>query len=411
MSTPTSIYTPEFVSELRALVRDCPTWLIARGIIANHIGITLDRVTKLNRQYRFWTTGSGGVVAQKSISNDSFETEVETSKAATLEEVMEMCRVDSDIWEGKSFSVRRGSKGYAWNARFAKKTQPLNASTLLGTFIEEASKHAPVFMVKPIKYVTEGRLLELGVPDLHLAKLCWGQETGHRDYDIRIAADLYRKAVITLVDSARGMGISKVLLPIGNDFLNSDNAAGETTAGTPQAQSEDSRWKKTFTVACNLLAEVVERLASEFPVDVVVVGGNHDQERCFYLGQYVKAWFRNHPNVTVDNGPTQRKYYRFGTTLIGLTHGNEEKLTRLPGIMANEKREEWGETLYHEWHVGHEHRQTMMEEIGVKIRHLPSLCPPDEWMASKGYIGNDQAAEAFVYDKQTGIIASLYFRA
>lgn len=393
------------------------TWVEARSALAAKLSLHPDTITRMRKRlaalgYEPWQEADNQQI-NTSVSGDTFDVDVPASKARTIEEVIELCKVDSSVWESKGFNVRRGNKGFAWSARFARKAvSTTTTEAMLESFAQKAAKHAPSFArVKPIKTPTSGRLLELSIPDLHLAKLCWAQETGHRDYDIKIAVDLYRKAVASILQSAEGMGVSRILLPIGNDLLNSDNAAGTTTAGTPQAQSEDSRWKKAFMTACDLIVETVESLASQYPVDVLVVAGNHDNERCFYLGQYVKSWFRSHPNVTVDNTPTQRKYYRFGATLLGFTHGNEEKSARLPGIMANERRALWAETQYHEWHLGHEHRAMLHEELGVKIRHLPSLCPPDEWMASKGYIGNDQAAEGFVFDLEKGMVASLYFRA
>lgn len=405
-------YDDATLDRLRKLVEDCQTWEEAKMQIVDELGIDPDNVTRLNRRHGVWSAEGRPSQPQTTDHGDTFDVDVQTSKIGTLDEVMNICKIDRDQWESKGFSVRRGTKGYAWNARFAQRKGAVNWSRLAEAFEQRASKHAPSYTtVKRVKPAPSGRLLELGIPDLHLAKLCWGQETGHPDYDIRIAADLYRKAVASLVDSARGMGIGRILLPIGNDLLNSDNAAGETTAGTPQATSEDSRWKKAYMTACDLIVEVVEKLAVEFPVDVVVVAGNHDEERCFYLGQYVKSWFRQHPNVTVDNGPTQRKYYRFGTTLIGLTHGSEENPTRLPLIMATERKDLWTATDHHEWHLGHLHHQILKEDIGCKVRWLPSLTPPDEWHASKGFVGNDQAAEAFVYDLTDGMIASLYFRA
>ncbi len=420
MSKPTP-YTPSRIAEIRSWTKDCKTWLEARNIITAKLGLHPDNATKSHKRHGFWgvdeVSGKGPTVnvTQPAVTTttrtDGFDADVELSKAATVEEVINLCKVDTDKWESKGFSVRRGAKGFSWSARFAAK-KGFNVAQRAELFAQQADQHSPSYAgVKRVKVPAEGRLLELGIPDLHLAKLCWGQETGHADYDISIAADLYRKAVASLVESARGMGIGRILLPIGNDLLNSDNAAGETTAGTPQATSEDSRWKKAYMTACNLIVEVVEKLAVEFPVDVVVVAGNHDEERCFYLGQYIKSWFRQHPNVTVDNGPTQRKYYRFGTTLIGLTHGSEENPARLPLIMASERKDLWTVTEHHEWHLGHLHHQILKEDIGCKVRWLPSLTPPDEWHSSKGFIGNDQSAEAFVYDLAGGMIASLYFRA
>jgi len=415
---PTPTISPDetrAIAECRKVVAGCTTWLEARGKLAAHLDRHPDTITRLCKRLEsngvpIWEPKAAVVAAGR--AGDAFTEDVELSKAATVEEVIALCGVDTDQYEAKGFNVRRGAKGFAWSARFVRKKGTVDVEGMLQAFIERATQHAPSFKsVKPIKTKPTDRLLEIAVPDLHLAKLCWKQETGFRDYDIAIASRLYREAVTSLVQSASAMGVSRILLPIGNDLLNSDNAAGTTTGGTPQAQSEDGRWKKAYMTACDLIVEVIEQLATQYPVDVVVVGGNHDHERSFYLGHYVKGWFHSHPNVTVDNSPTQRKYHRFGTTLIGYTHGHEESPARLPGIMAKERPDLWAATQHHHWHLGHLHREILTEDVGVKIRWLPSLCPADEWMASKGFIGNDQAAEGFVYDPEGGMIATLYFRA
>ena len=42
--------------------------------------------------------------------------------------------------------------------------------------------------------------LELTIPDLHLGKLAWGHETGHGDYDVRIAERTFETAVAALIE-------------------------------------------------------------------------------------------------------------------------------------------------------------------------------------------------------------------
>ena len=54
------------------------------------------------------------------------------------------------------------------------------------------------------------------------------------------------------------------------------------------------------------------------PVDVVVIPGNHDFERSYYMGAYLEAWFNEDPQVYVNNGASPRKYYKFGKVLLGL---------------------------------------------------------------------------------------------
>lgn len=256
--------------------------------------------------------------------------------------------------------------------------------------------------------VKNGRLLEIAVMDVHFARLCWSKETRGADYDLKIAVEDYKDAVYGLASHAKANGVSRILLPLGNDHFNSDNLSGTTTKGTEQSQNEDGRWQKAFTTGCGVAVEVIETLAKEFEVDVVVVSGNHDFEKCYYMGEFVRAYFHNHPRVTVDNAPTQRKYYTFGTNLILFTHGDEEKHSNLPLIMATEMKEAWAKTTCREIHLGHYHQHKSMEMNGVRLRVISSLAASDSWSTSKGYVGNLRAAEAFLFDEKDGLIAQYY---
>jgi predicted phosphodiesterase len=351
-------------------------------------------------------------------SGDKGEAESVDSKVRTLEDLLAMCQVDEELWAVEryvvnkwevAFSDKKNEELYQVKAWLVRKKAAVDLKKILEQFVIRAESKAPIFKIPARKTLNTGRLLEISIPDVHLAKLCWPKETRFEGWDIKLSPEGYKDAAYSLLETARSGLPERILLPIGNDFFNSDNIQGTTTAGTPQSQSEDSRWQKTFETGCELLTEVIETLATEFPVDVVVVPGNHDYERCFYLGQYIKAWFKNHANVTVDNSPTQRKYYVFGQNLLGFTHGNEEKHDKLPMIMANEQKENWSKTKYREIHLGHLHQEIVKEFSGVKVRVIPSLCPPDSWHVSKGYVGSMRGAQAFLYDSEFGLVATYYY--
>jgi predicted phosphodiesterase len=377
--------------------------------------------------------------------------EVAGKQIKTLDDLIEACQIDLDVWRVDKFVVNKwevamrepattvggagnsafivenekGGKHTLWTrgsniplheplyqvkAWLVKKKEEGELKALLEAFVKSAGSHAPKSFSWKRSAPKTGRLLEVSVMDAHYAKLCWAKEVA-KPYDIKIAVEEHRAAVYNLVNMARENGITKILMPVGNDLFNSDNLMGTTTAGTPQATSEDSRWQKTFTTGCESLSDIIETLASEFEVDVLIVPGNHDYERCYYLGEYLRAWFRNHPKVTVDNAPTQRKYYTFGSNLLMFTHGNEEKHTDLPLIMATEAKESWAKTTCREIHVGHLHQEKVTESKGVKVRVLPSLVPSDAWSTSKGYVGNIRGAEAFLYDPTKGLLAVYYHNA
>jgi hypothetical protein len=265
----------------------------------------------------------------------------------------------------------------------------------------------------------ENNLFEITCFDLHMGKLAWGGETGE-NYDTKIARQRFLDTVETLIHRASSFEYSRILFPVGSDFFNSDTIYNTTTKGTPQ--DEDLRWQKTFNVGVRLLVDAISLLKQAgVPVDVVVIPGNHDFERSFYMGAYLEAWYNNDPIVNINNGASPRKYYRFGKVLLGLTHGSEEKEASLPLLMATdiESKPYWTDTTYHEWHVGHIHRKrdikyTVLdksrvtnEDLGVTVRYLSSLTGTEEWHHKKGFVGAIKAGEAFIWNDENGLLAHL----
>ena len=344
-------------------------------------------------------------------ASENYKKEVVTSSDInSLEKVIEYCNIDTSVWNIEKYSIEQGANDKEGNVQFRWKLNLIKDKEKINQSIVDSLKNLfDKESIKKFNYITpiqSDKMLEIDITDSHISKLCWPIETSGDDFNLKIAVNEFKETVYTLVSRAKNENISTILFPVLGDFFNSDNASGTTTAGTPQAPSEDSRWQKTFTTGCELLAEVIESLAINYNVIVPIVPGNHDYERSYYLGEFLRAYFRNHKNVKIDNTPTQRKYFTYGQNLILYTHGNEEKVADLPLIMAAEKKEEWGNTKFRFIHLGHMHKQELTEQHGVQIRVLRSLVPADAWMTSKGYIGNIRGGQAFLYDKNLGQIAN-----
>lgn len=240
-----------------------------------------------------------------------------------------------------------------------------------------------------------------------MGKACWAPEVGE-SYNLDIARRQFNEAVDDLLAKASAFDPARILLPVGNDFFNVDNASQSTAKGTPQ--TEVGRWQESFVPGRQLIAQAVDRLLEVAPVHIVMVSGNHDLTRVFYLGDALGCWFSHTEDVVVDNAPTLRKYVQWGRNLIGFTHGSEEPHINLPLIMATEQPEAWATSKFREWHVGHWHSRKrkfflpLEEQNGITIRVIPSLSASDAWHKSKGYQGM-RAAEAFYWDQDCGCIA------
>jgi predicted phosphodiesterase len=358
----------------------------------------------------------------------------------SLEDLLAYCNVDPDVWYADTFDLAKWDQGakikvkvgeddkgnpiydeemvtqplFKVHARLKRRPQVEGVKEVIKKLFEEAGTRAPKYkkVVRPTH--ENGQLLELNPIDHHFAKLAWAQEAGE-DYDTQIAYDLFVAAMTDLAQrAARSNSIDQILLIIGNDLMQIDNPSNTTTAGTPV--DVDSRFTRVFELVCHMLVYVIDEVLLPIAnVRILAVPGNHDKYTTFHLGSFLKAWYRNNDQVYVDNGPTQRKYYKYGKNLLMFTHGDKIKRTDLPQIMASEQKHLWAETDYRFIKTGHLHKKALFtrididEHYGVQVSICPTLCAADAWHAENGFIANMRRSEAYIYDKELGPMGALTF--
>lgn len=248
-------------------------------------------------------------------------------------------------------------------------------------------------------------LLELPIVDVHYGKLAWGKETGE-DYDIDIAADRYRAVIMDMLSTVKewGIGIEKIIFPIGNDYFHMDTPKNTTTAGTQM--DSDTRWQKMYSTGVELLCWAIEQLRSIAPVECMYVPGNHDEMLSYCATVHAQNYFRSTDSVTVDISAPSRKYVKWGKCLIGYSHGKDEG-KRIAGLMQIEQPEAWGDTSYREWHLADLHHEESKEENGIVIRRVSAITGTDAWHAQMGFKGAQAKARAFLWDKERGLRAQI----
>ena len=155
-----------------------------------------------------------------------------------------------------------------------------------------------------LTHVKGSGLMEVGMPDLHIGKLAWAEETGWENYDSNLAVEVADAALEALLQRTSSYAFDKVLLVVGNDLLHVDNKAGTTTSGTHlAAEGLDGRYQKNFKAARSLITRHIQRLRSIGPVTGLVVPGNHDQLSSWCLGDSLECFFHNYADVVIDNAP------------------------------------------------------------------------------------------------------------
>jgi hypothetical protein len=358
-------------------------------------------------------------------SKDIIVIDVASDDIKTPDQAIEAACIDTAIWEVEKIKSKTWDttmklkidgrekpakvKNYGFTIQLKRKIPEMIAEGA-SEFIKRISDLAPTFKIKTAKKhpARHPLMAVFSIYDSHFGKLAWEPETG-ANYDLAIAKTVYSQAVDGLLEYTKGRDIQKIEFPIGNDMLHIDNTQNTTTAGTPQ--DVDGRLQKIFNTAAEATIRAIGRMTKLFPhakIHVRYVPGNHDATTSWFLVSYLKAYFRNHPSVIVDIGPKYRKYTEYGVNSILFTHGNNEKLDRLPFIMAAEEAMMWARTKCREAHTGHKHSKGEMRWIdteeyeGFVVRRIPSLTTPDAWHYKKGYVNNRRAAEVFLYSKTDG---------
>lgn len=384
-------------------------------------------------------TKQGEAIGQRqsesvSVSDDRCEiTKTTNRRVRSLDDLIRVCEIDTGTWAVERYvcnkwdmgSVPRatGSDEAGWKRPTAvpvvtelyqvkvwlkRKGAVIAARNEIADLLRNAKRLAPSLeRATRAARPAAGNILELSIPDLHLGKLAWGKETGWENYDAKIAATVFEDALGALIQRTRGHRFDYVLFPVGNDLLNADNREDSTTAGT--AQDVDARFQKTFGIARRMITDAIHRLRVIAPVRVVMVPGNHDTLSVWHLGDSLECLFHKCPDVTIDNAPTMRKYHQFGKVMLMFTHGDKGKRLDYPLLMATEQPQMFGATVHREAHTGHIHQVRTEEQHGVKVRISPALCPPDAWHAERAFVGATRGAEAFVWHREDGLIATAHY--
>lgn len=279
--------------------------------------------------------------------------------------------------------------------------------------------------IKPtkVRYKTtkEPVLLEWCPYDHHHGLLAWAPEV-EASWDLKISEDFFDKAAIDVLNKAAPYNISRILIPIGQDWFHCDDPTFQTPAGKHRLDIE-GRLIKVFETGYWSLFRGIERFRQIAPVDLIWVPGNHDPQTSYYLARALAAHYMDvdgkyRKGVTVDFSPRSRKLYRWGTSAIGFSHpmakGHWEKQR---GIFSELFKREWAEANHHEIHTGHLHKIMELEFMQADtlgshtvIRMLPSLCASDKWHHEMGFLDKNRASASFLWSENEGLMCQFTTR-
>lgn len=248
--------------------------------------------------------------------------------------------------------------------------------------------------------------VEISLSDFHLAKR-------HIDGDNSpsVRCKRYFEAATNLIYDVKALyDIDRIVFPISNDFFHTDNFQHATTNGTPQETIVD--YAHEYELGFALLVDTIAMLKNVCKeLHVVLVQGNHDRTKSYYLAHALDVYFHADPNIYFDREHSVVKATMLGETFIGYHHGNC-KIEDLPLLFATHPDYSvmFGCAKYREVHTGDKHHYMAKEVKGVRIQQMPSLSGTDRWHQDNNFVHSVRAALALVYDKELGKISEFEFR-
>ncbi|HHX71281.1 MAG TPA: hypothetical protein GX708_24965 [Gallicola sp.] len=378
----------------------------------NRIIKNKNKPIEVNKQGEYETLyGDGTVEAQKIVN-------LSPSEKASPDLVLKKLGYNPNEWElvMMSFSnwqqhTKEQSTKELYAVKFRIKPRLKEITT---TDYLEAAKKVFAEEIKPIKLdkkevkkeLDNELMIECPAIELHLGKLAHYMETGE-NYDHKIAQDRFKQIMSEIVVTQEVTKSGTLFMGIGNDFFNTDTVTYATTKGTPQ--NNDLRWQKMFLVGLKLYTESLLELRKHFnKVDINLTMGNHDTMNSFYLFIALQQYFKDDNVINFIEDYKRTQCYKFGKCAIFTNHG-ESNLKRLTKSIPAEFYEEWGSSIYRELHLGHLHKEVVVDdESGLITRRVGSPSGTDDWHYSERFIGATARHQLFLWHKEQGLLMSRY---
>lgn len=222
---------------------------------------------------------------------------------------------------------------------------------------------------------------QLGDP--HVGMRAWAAECG-ADWDLAIAENVHRIVVDDLVSRSRRT--EQALLVNLGDLLHYDSMMPATPRSGNMLDA-DGRYNKMIGIATEVMVQFIESaLTRHHRVHVISAIGNHDETGAQWMALLLQHRYHREPRVTVDTSPSVFNYFRFGENIIGVHHGHTvKKLDQLPGIMATDKPQDWGECRNRYWWTGHVHHESIKEFPGCTVETFGTLASADAYATAGGW--------------------------
>jgi len=403
-------YNESLLTQLEGLLH----WKKSKKFYAEKLNITEDEVDELIKELKKRDKDDGDEFLKNTSSDFEIVKKVSNEKGTiestiTLDyepkddiELAQLHKIDLERYVITNYWSKVLPSGKFTSSVFSKRKTPTDYTAEdFSKFLENyKSNYIPI--PSPDRNNNRNIIdVELSLSDYHLAK-----RYVDGDNDPAVRARRFFNVAQNLIEKVRAIyDINKVIFPISNDFFHTDNYQNSTTNGTPQDIILD--YASEYELGFAILVDTIKMLkANSNHVEVILVQGNHDRTKSFYLAHALDIFFTNENSVSFTREHSVVKGTMVGETFIGYHHGNC-KIDELPLLFATHPTysQMFGRAKYREVHTGDKHHYMAKEIKGVRIQQMPSLSGTDRWHKDNNFVHSVRAALALVYDAKLGKVA------
>lgn len=279
---------------------------------------------------------------------------------------------------------------------------------------EELLKAVQPLSLKYTDKITGELALEIMLTDHHFGKVPFSYKA--EDWTLENAKREFEQAINHHLSLVPVKQVSTIIFPVGNDLLHINSNTGTTKRGTAMEYSDN--YHRLYSFVRDVIAGAVLSLSKDFNVIVPIIPGNHDEDACYRLGDYLEGLFDGSDRVTINNSGHDRKYVAWGNTLIMFCHGEKIKIEKLHDSFGVDVPQMNALAKFRHGHIGHLHKEKKVETwranvrdeyLGTDIEVCPSLSPTDNWHFDNMYVGNKRRSKSYLYHLEKGKIQEGYY--
>lgn len=211
--------------------------------------------------------------------------------------------------------------------------------------------------------------------------------------------DFYKEKILESREQAKLFKVEKVYINFLGDIIHVNDSNKQTNKGT---QLETIM---TVPEMFRLAKEIIDYTLytfSDYELEIRWVPGNHSIDLEYALFYSAELSWRNNEHMKFDMDESPFKALLYGSTLIGLHHGNIPK-TQLFDWLARDFSEMWGKSKFREQHTAHLHHEVVKAKAGITHRTVTTPVETNEYERSLGFKNIQQKIQSFIYDYDEGL--------